>query len=211
MKVDAIRYNDRGRPGLAQKCTEQQFHAFLDRLSADRDEAGVIYNRLREKLIVLFERELVSAPQAAELSDETMDRVVRVASTEGQIESLTAYACTVGRFVRQEFLRTRGRETPFSEVPEPQVVIETPDSRLRFLEECLEKLPAEQREFILIYHRNQKSEKFADHAQLAEKFKLSSGALRIRALRIREKLERCIELAIKKDSARNVLRNDATH
>lgn len=65
--------------------------------------------------------------------------------------------------------------------------------RLGCLDRCLVKLPATAREMITEYYRKEKSDRIEHRKHLAERFGIPVNALRIRALRTREKLSACIE------------------
>jgi DNA-directed RNA polymerase specialized sigma24 family protein len=192
------------------KRTERDFLAFLDRLSPALPESGAIYNRTRQKLIFFFEAYRQAARFAVELADETMDRMASIGSAEKEITNVDAYARSVGRYVLKEFWKKRIAETLVVDVPEPPQLHEELDDRLLFLRRCLDKLQIEDRKLILTYHGGKGREKIAAHRDAATKLNLSPEALRVRAFRIREKLETCVKLAIQESSHSNVSRKTST-
>jgi DNA-directed RNA polymerase specialized sigma24 family protein len=68
-----------------------------------------------------------------------------------------------------------------------------PDPRLRdCLEACLASLPLESRTLILEYYQDQRRQKIDRRVRLADQLGLSANALRSRAQRVRDRLERCV-------------------
>jgi RNA polymerase sigma factor (sigma-70 family) len=187
------------KPAARANCSVQEFHAFLERLSANREEAGRHYNQLRQKVVFYFENR--GAVDAQAMADEVMDRVC-LANAKDKVDNVPGFALGAARYVRLEYWRKCVPETERGEIPEPSRPEETPDFRLMFLKECLGKLPPAERQLILTYHEGEKSGKIAERLQIAEKLGLSSGAVRTRAHRIREKLEDCIGRAIKRSNVR---------
>jgi len=61
------------------------------------------------------------------------------------------------------------------------------------LESCLEKLGTANREIIINYYYGAERVKIENRRTLAQKLSISSNALTIRACRIRENLEVCID------------------
>jgi len=70
------------------------------------------------------------------------------------------------------------------------------ESRVECLERCIESLQADSRDLIINYYQGETGAKIKNRKQLAERLKIPINALRIRALRIREKLEDCVENCI---------------
>ena len=61
------------------------------------------------------------------------------------------------------------------------------------LEKCLDKLTTSSRRMIERYYVENKQAKIDLRKRIAEEFGISPNTLRLRALRIREKLQACIE------------------
>ena len=70
--------------------------------------------------------------------------------------------------------------------------------RVESLEECLKALSTENRELILQYYQGEKSAKIENRKRLTDRFKVPLNVLRMRALRLREKLMGCVEDRLKK-------------
>jgi uncharacterized membrane protein len=60
------------------------------------------------------------------------------------------------------------------------------------LQNCLQKLNSEQREFILNYYQGEKSEKINNRKKLVEDSGKGVTNLRVQAHRIRAKLQKCV-------------------
>ena len=91
--------------------TQEAFDRLLARLSLDRERAGAKYELLRANLIGYFRRQGVNS--AAELADETIDRVARKIAQGEDIPdaSLPGYFHSVARNVWREHLRGNNRVT----------------------------------------------------------------------------------------------------
>jgi DNA-directed RNA polymerase specialized sigma24 family protein len=82
--------------------------------------------------------------------------------------------------------------------PPPRVIDQTPDAeakeRVHFcLDRCLEKLSPHARQIIERYYAENKRAKIELRKRVASEFGITVNNLRLRALRIREKLQVCIE------------------
>jgi DNA-directed RNA polymerase specialized sigma24 family protein len=78
---------------------------------------------------------------------------------------------------------------------------ETSDSeqRVECLRTCLQTLTPDNRELILEYYQGEKSSKIENRKRLTERFKVPVNTLRMRALRVREKLQGCVENCLSKN------------
>jgi DNA-directed RNA polymerase specialized sigma24 family protein len=161
------------------------FHShLLECLDPQPEVAGVKYLRLYNRLLRSFEWGGCHDPEWG--SDETLDRV-NSKLEQGTIDCSNIYAYMVGvaRNVNKECLR---RWPPFVPLPPdiPDVNINEYDDRLECLNRCLQKLPSEDRVLILRYYEDK------DRAGLANMLNITVNALRLRACRIRDKLEHCV-------------------
>ena len=171
------------------------FDAFLNALNPDRDRAGEAFEKLRERVTGLLE--WWGTPRAAELADETLDRVAMKIEggtrvTEG---SLGAYVRGVARMVFYESMRDRT-----DQLDEPEALIESiaedAEPALACLDDCLSTLQHDDRELVLRYYGTGKR---ADvRHRLAEDHGLSISALRIRTCRLRQRLETCVKSCLKR-------------
>lgn len=166
----------------------------LDRLLAwlddDRERAGLVYERIRARLITIFAARgcLVSE----DLADETIDRVARRVSDIAQTYAgdKALYFFGVANNVHHEHLK---RPAPPEELTEP--VVENTDKELIHdcLEECLGKLSKDARQMILRYYSQERQAKVDLHKKMAEELGITINTLRLRVLRMKERLQPCVE------------------
>lgn len=177
--------------------TQDLFDQLLSFLDADRDQAGLKYEGLRRRLLKFFEWRGCSA--AEDLADETLNRLAKNIAAGEQIKNLGAYCSGVARIVFLEALRIRNRElNALRSFPqsEPNVRDKMAERSLDCLSRCLEALPEENRQLFLQYHQGEKSTRIQARERLAKELGIPLTALRIRAHRIRAKLESCVERCV---------------
>jgi DNA-directed RNA polymerase specialized sigma24 family protein len=171
------------------------------------DSDGERYLEMRRRLVAYFDRKNCLTPD--ELADETLNRVARRLEEEGAITVTTParYCYIVAKFVFLEYLRRAERsETQLTESPAtglgapPRPVLSQPEPALQAkedlfdcLEVCLHKLLPTDRELIVEYYRGEQKAKIDRRRGLAAQFGLTTNALSIRACRIRNKLEFCLQ------------------
>jgi DNA-directed RNA polymerase specialized sigma24 family protein len=177
---------------VKNEISRPEFDKLLKWLDADPETAGREYERIRTRLIkVLHTRGCLAAD---ELADETIDRVIRkVDSIAGSYKGEpTLYFLAVARNVFLEHTRKpKFEELPRGLVkndPEPD---ET-ESHYKCLSECLAKLPAGQRQLVLGYYEGVKQAKIDRRKQLVELLGTTNQALRVRVLRLRLTLQKCV-------------------
>jgi len=172
--------------------TEEAFAKFLACLDPDPARAGEKYEALRESLVKFLDWRGASFPE--ELVDETFNRVARKLEEGETIRDVPTYCHGVARLVfLQSLERSDNKRVEFDElstiaIPEPDVA----DARRECLNHCLRQLPAENRELIIEYYRKEGRQKIDHRVLMAERLGIPPSALRSRAQRIRDKLERCI-------------------
>jgi DNA-directed RNA polymerase specialized sigma24 family protein len=179
------------------RLTQEGLDSFLSCLDADRERAGEKYESIRSKLISFFEWR--GAQFAEDQADETINRVIRKIAEGEHIRDPFTYVYGVARMVALEVARQRERN--FSSLDslravEPEETQET--DRLECLRRCLQKLTENDRWMITEYYRDEKGEKIVRRKTMADRLGIPLNALRIRALRVREKLGSCIEGCLKK-------------
>jgi len=169
--------------------SQDSFDALLRWLSADRDQAGQIYEEIRLRLIRMFTAR--ACTEAEDLADETMNRVASKLPEIGGTYSgdPAVYFYAVANNVHLEFLRKK----PLTHVP--LAVDETADreDRFRCLEECLSELSADNRDLVIQYYQAERQARIDHRKLLAERLGIAPNALRIRACRIRASLQKCVE------------------
>jgi DNA-directed RNA polymerase specialized sigma24 family protein len=164
----------------------------LERFSPDRQEAGRQYEMMRAKLLRFFEWRSCHSPEDA--VDTTINRVARKIQEGAIITNLTGYCLEVGRNVNFEYSRLH-ESVALDDLPEmpaePLVADEQKETRLRCLDECLDKQSPDARQLILDYYVDAQRAKIDHRRQLAQASTMN--ALRIRACRIRKGLEKCVQ------------------
>jgi len=180
------------------KLTQEGFDRFLSCLDDDRERAGQKYETIRSKLISFFEWR--GAQFAEDHTDETINRVIRKIAEGDQIRDPFTYVYGIARMVALEAARQRERNISSLDNIQAVEPKETDDSDLRLecLSGCLQKLPAKSREMITEYYLDEKGDKIARRRLMAERLGIPLNALRIRALRVREKLGSCLEGCMKR-------------
>ena len=174
--------------------TRASFEALQRRLAADGQTPGVGYEYLRRRLIIFFD---VRAPSEADaLADIVLDRMARRLSDGLQIDDVRLYALGIARFVLKERAARSAREELAMNdptfAPSPDDVDEDETNALRALLVCLGELGEPNASLIRDYYQGEAAERIKSRHALAMKLGLAINALRNRALRLREVLERCV-------------------
>lgn len=182
--------------GRSADVDEAPFDRLLAVLDPDRDRAGERYERLRAKLITFFEWRGADTPE--DLADRTFERVARKLD-EGEVireASPSGYVYGIARNILREHWSQRTREKSARRAvaaSDPAAdEEETADRRLRCLEACLAALRPRSRELILGYYEGERRVKIENRQALAERLDIPLNALRIRACRVRLRLEECV-------------------
>jgi DNA-directed RNA polymerase specialized sigma24 family protein len=175
--------------------TKDALDKLLEHFSEDPDEAVRRYELMRVKLTRYFEWNSCSAPEHE--VDTCVDRVARRIEEGTEIVNLRAYFFTVAHLVFLESLKRRGLAGPaLDDIPEvaddPPTLDEQKEGRLSCLDECLDQLPTANRELILEYYEHDGREKIERRKKMAAERGIPLNALRIRAHRIRNGLEKCV-------------------
>lgn len=167
--------------------SQTPFDMLLARLDPDRERAGHLYEEIRLKLLKFFTWK--NCPDADFHADDALDRIARKLHEGTDIKNVNAYAYQVARFIALEQYR---QPTPIEPEVHEQPIPEPPPARMHCLEKCLSFLGLPDRELILSYYEGEGSAKIAQRKDLAGRLQISMTALKIRACRIRTKLETCI-------------------
>jgi len=168
---------------------QEDFDRLLLWLDPDRERAGLIYEKIRWRLIAILASRGCLTPE--ELADETIDRVAcRVVDIQQTYAGDKAiYFLGVMNNVHHEYLR---RPT-LPRLVEPHEDTETKEQVHACLDNCLARLAPYSREVIEKYYSENKQAKIDLRKQIARQLNIKATTLRLRALRIREKLQICIE------------------
>ncbi len=166
---------------------------FLTTLDQDLAEAAHKYERLRDKLIHLFEwRQCMFAE---DLADETIDRVIRRMQSGVQLDEsgIARYSAGVAHNVFLEHLREvkrRGTKPPTAQLEWIVSRHSTTEFHLGLLDRCLARLDESERSLIIRYYCDEPGERIRNRRALATELGISAANLRIKAYRIRTQLER---------------------
>ena len=189
-----------------QVLTANSFNRLLEWFDEGENSDGRRYLEIRERLVSYFDRKNCLNPD--ELADETLNRVARRLEEEGRIESETPakYCYITAKFVFLESLRTNEKyNVPLNKMTHQPPVFEDSgaenklkETRLNCLEHCTDDLETANREIIFGYYFGAEGIKIANRRALAKKLDISVNALSIRACRIREKLQICVEKCVGK-------------
>lgn len=189
--------------------------ALLNWLSADNDQAGLIYERLRRKLVEFFARRGAPTLFWHELADETLDRIGRKLAEGETIHNPepTAYAFGVARYVLSEFWRRQRRrvesETQLDDLsPHDRVEISAKDGlreerqetelMLGCLDSALKALPPEDEALMRTCHHDNLRQQTANRRQAAKQLNWEENSLRVHLHRIRQTLQRKVRACVER-------------
>lgn len=185
--------------------TKQQFDLLMKWLGSTPERAGEKYEEIRRRLISFFINR--HCAEAEDLADETINRVA------GRLEDIVdfydgepmRYFYGVANNIALEYSR---RKRPPVVAPPPAPVGDEMEIYHECLDECLEHLSPRNREIILNYYRDKLEAETTSRRELGARMKLKSGALRVRAHRIRHKLEQCIKECLRRKGGRNAIEDN---
>jgi DNA-directed RNA polymerase specialized sigma24 family protein len=168
---------------------QEEFDRLLEWLAPDPGLAGLIYEKIRWRLVAILASRGCTCPE--ELADETIDRVARrVADIEASyVGDKAIYFLGVMNNVHHEYLK----QPPMPRLPEPDEEVESKEDIHRCLDKCLAKLTPNSRRMIEQYYAEDKRAKIDLRKRIAVELGIGLSTLRLRALRIRDKLQTCIE------------------
>ena len=172
------------------------FDSLLNWLAPDREEAGAKYEQIRRRLIKIFTCR--GRSDADELADETINRVTLKVSKIAQdyVGDPALYFYGVAQKVYLESLRKR------PPVPAPPILAPAEaEQEYECFDKCMGELPPTNRELILEYYQSDKGQKIEYRKKLAESLGIAQNAIRIRAHRIRQTLQRCVEECMEQNAA----------
>ena len=175
--------------------TQDAFDRLLIALGGDRDRGGEKYLEIRTNLTRFFEWRGCSFPE--DHADETFNRIARKIDEGETILNPAGYAMGVARLLLLEILKSRQREqTALNEIgtaSDVYVAVDDGEDRLTCLRDCLQSLSPDNRELILQYYQGEKGEKIQNRKKLLDRLGIPVNTLRMRALRLRERLQVCVE------------------
>ena len=195
--------------------TQEAFDNLLACLNSNREAAALKYEKIRNKLIMFFEYRGCFC--AAECADITINRVAKNISEGKEIyakEPLSYFLGVAHRVLKEYWdikpkiptpLDTLNPASEPSQNPHEMEQKETErlllDRQIKCLEDCLEELPEGSHELIIDYYYGETDVKIQNRKRLAKEHGIKINALRIKAFRIREKLEACVSTCLGRTSS----------
>jgi RNA polymerase sigma factor (sigma-70 family) len=186
--------------------SREAFDRMLAELHPDSERAGEQYEKIRQKLVKLFEWR--GCAHAEECADETFNRVAQkiCEGTTIWADDPYSYFHGVALNVLREYWRSAEQTTKtFEEVAQVQgLPVDPEDLLLRDMEQkekerlleclnqCLQNLPPDSLLLITRYHQGEEAMNKRRRKELAQSLGIPLNALRIRAYRIRAAIEECV-------------------
>jgi RNA polymerase sigma factor (sigma-70 family) len=196
--------------------TRESFNRMLAELHPDIERAGEQYEKIRQKLVKLFEWR--GCAHAEECADETFNRVAQkiCEGTSIWTDEPYSYFHGVALNVLKEYWRSLEQTAKtLEEVAQIQdLSVDPEDLRLRETEQsekerlleclnrCMQKLPPESIDLITRYHQGEETLDKARRKELAQSLGIPLNALRIRAYRIRAAIEECVKNCLDRGPAK---------
>ena len=177
--------------------TQEAFDKLLLSFGDDRDSGGKKYLEIRSHLTRFFEWRACPFPE--DHADETINRIAKRVAEGEQIQNPSGYAMGVARLLLLEILKGRQREqVALTEISNASAEVsddadDDAEERLGCLRSCLAGLSDENRSLITEYYEGEKGDKIQNRKKLVEKFGIPVNTLRMRALRLRDRLQVCVE------------------
>jgi RNA polymerase sigma factor (sigma-70 family) len=180
---------------------QEEFDGLLALFSENREEAGMIYEQLRNSLVRYFETR--DCRDSDMLADETLSRVALKAHTfdPSRHTRPSSFVFGFASKILLEYSRDpqKMRITYDRWVQSSLYVTAEPedsdnDAENTFcLQKCLGEMSAEDRELIVAYYNKERQEKIASRKLMAEKLGIKMETLHMRVHRLRESLKKCMK------------------
>jgi DNA-directed RNA polymerase specialized sigma24 family protein len=176
--------------------TAEAFERLLGALDADRERAGEQYERLRARLVAFFDWRRAACPD--DCADETLNVAARRLSEGEPVQNLLAYCYGIARMILHEQQRDQEQsQAALAELARMQAAADPDeDTGRRVFHQCLEQLPPESRNLLLAYYDAGQPGLVQARKVLARRLGVPLNALRIRAFRLRARLEGSVRTAL---------------
>ncbi|HEU4391977.1 MAG TPA: hypothetical protein VFV34_29595 [Blastocatellia bacterium] len=187
--------------------TREAFDRLLAALDPNRDDAAIKYERIRARLASFFEYRGCSTPE--DYADITINCAAKKFSegTEVYSKDPLSFFMGIARNIIQEYWEQAARRaSSLEDLSDADHPLENPvesqqceedlqqsESELTCLERCLENTDAQNRDLIIGYYVGEKGQKIENRKRLAAELDIAPANLRLRAFRLREKLESCVK------------------
>jgi DNA-directed RNA polymerase specialized sigma24 family protein len=211
-RTDYIRFTKRQAMSLPTSrkkvsgITQESFNRLLAELDPDSERAGEQYEKIRRKLVKMFQWRGCVRPE--ECADETFNRVAQKICEGTTLWTGDPYSYFHGVALnvlreywrspeqRAETLEEMASAPALSADPEELMLRQVGDLEkerlLDCLNGCLQKLPPESFHLITRYHQGEEAPDKVRRKELARALGIPLNALRIRAYRIRVEIEECV-------------------
>jgi DNA-directed RNA polymerase specialized sigma24 family protein len=182
--------------------TDEPIRQLLRRLGSSDQTAGDAYEALRRLVCRYFE--VRGVIDAEGLADDVLDRVSRRIYDGIEIDDIQSYARGVARLV---LLESRRRPSPkplpvdSPALSDSQAV--THEAAARCLDHCLDRLDTRTQTNVMAYYAEDGRRRIDGRKRLAETLGVRATAVRLRMLRLRLALERCVRECIRGELERN--------
>lgn len=187
-----------GKAKLVSDLSAATFDSLLAKLDVDPAQAGLRYERLRERLMIFFLRRAVAAPE--DLADEVIDRLARRVAEGEPIASIEGYALGIARLVLHEQNAARVRQAAgeyslrnifnreHTSIEEDRLL----EDRIQAMEHCLSLLSAHEADLLSRYYLAEGKARIVTRTQLSESLRITPGALRKQVFRLCGRLRDCV-------------------
>ena len=189
---------------VLREISATSFELLLERLDADdRESAGAKYIELRENLTKFFTWRGFS--EADEHADESLNRAARRLGEGEAVEDLRKYIFGIARLLCFDINRAEQRKRlAFAELPRQisadENEIRRREMQHRCLDKCLREAGDDERFFMLNYYQGTTGGKIENRKQMLAESNLSPSGFRMKALRLREKIEKCVKNCCEKQA-----------
>jgi DNA-directed RNA polymerase specialized sigma24 family protein len=173
--------------------TGTSLERLLGALDGDREAAGHKYEAMRQGVVRFFEWRGCGRPE--EYADRAIDRAARKLEEGAAVPAIYPYVLGIARFVLKEFWREQQKEQEaLRALGQPTTIRISAECERRAacIDRCLEGLEVGERELILEYYRDDKRRKIDNRRGLADRLGVPATTLRMRAHRLRLRLESCV-------------------
>lgn len=190
--------------------TADRLEVLLRHLASDPAEAADRYKRLFTRVQRYLAWERCADPDR--WADDVIDRVARRLAEGQAVANLPAYVLGVARRVAHEARDQRLREErAIGELARiaPVPAIES-ESALACLDRCLARLSANRRYQLLAYYSADPAARIGERKRLATLLGVGPVALRNRMLRLRARLEACVNRCLAQQGGRDVSGDEPT-
>ncbi len=161
-------------------------------------EIDELFELLRGKLIFFFAAQRCHDPE--ELSDITLMRVFeKLDGREEEVSDLTRYTFGFAKNVLREYRRRKVIESIDDQkhqfaAKQNDGESEMRERKLACLDECMDRLPEQDRKLLLAYYQG----KGEDRLKMAEQLNITREALTSRIFHLRQRVRKCMKARLEK-------------